>query len=253
MLQGGSSSTSDLAADVEERLVAVIRQMVTCRWHQQQQHHQHSNSDDDPNWYYEDDSNSNSNSNSNQNNSPKHNGMNLLHLAASAGLLRVTCALLNWRLENSSPHLHRQMDPLAADAMHGYTPLMWACANGHRDVVALLAQWQPAALESVDKCGRSAALVARQRAHHMLADELESRSILSVVRSYYPGRGSWSWAAATAATAAATAAAPNPTAEPLLDAQQVPRQMLLAKRSSVDGISSQMNNGSSNSRSHRTL
>lgn len=71
-----------------------------------------------------------------------------------------------------------QVDPLACD-VHGYTPLMWACANGHRDVVALLAQWDSSALNIADRNGKTVAAVARQRGHNAMAEELESRKILS--------------------------------------------------------------------------
>jgi len=37
--------------------------------------------------------------------------MNALHLAAALGLLRVTCTLLNWRLENTSPLLDAEVGP----------------------------------------------------------------------------------------------------------------------------------------------
>lgn len=92
---------------------------------------------------------------------------------------------------------------------------MWACANGHRDVVALLAQWDPSAMNISDKSGRSVAGVARQRGHTTLAEELETRAILAV-----RGRSATPLASVTS------------------------RQMLMAKRSSVDSISaaSQANN-----------
>ena len=97
----------DLGA-VEEQLVSVCRQLVSRRWQstlsgsrgiqqqqQQQQHHQHLSD----------------------------NEMNLLHLAAALGLLRVICSLLNWRLENSSTPLENETNPLACDTQ-GYTPLV---------------------------------------------------------------------------------------------------------------------------------
>ena len=154
--------------------------------------------------------------------------MNLLHLAAALGLLRVLCTLLNWRLENSSPALEREMSPLAND-QQGYTPLMWACAQGHRDVVALLAQWDPSALNVHDRSGKSAWDVARQRGHHSLAEELETRRILSVRRS--------------------TAEPPPPislnkpsSSKPAAGESVAARQMLMAKRSSVDSVPNNNNN-----------
>ena len=151
--------------------------------------------------------------------------MNLLHLAAALGLLRVICTLLNWRLENSSPPLDQEVNPLACDSL-GYTPLMWACANGHRDVVALLAQWDSSALNVTDRTGKSVAVVARQRGHAALAEELESRKILSA-----RGRTTGDYhSSVTLAVSAENTASSTTT-----------RQMLLAKRSSVDNVSSQAN------------
>jgi len=100
---------------------------------------------------------------------------------------------------------------------------MWACANGHRDVVALLAQWDPSAMNISDKSGRNVAVVARQRGHTILAEELETRTILTV-----RGRST------------------TPLASPVTSVTS--RQMLMAKRSSVDSISSasQANNNDAN-------
>ncbi|XP_059350166.1 calmodulin-binding transcription activator 2-like [Daphnia carinata] len=196
----------------EEQLVSICRQLVTKRWRVS------------PQQPGEDATSSNANG-------THHQQMNLLHLAAALGLLRVLCTLLNWRLENSSPALEREMSPLAND-QQGYTPLMWACAQGHRDVVALLAQWDPSALNVHDRSGKSAWDVARQRGHHSLAEELETRRILSVRRS----------------TAEPPLPPPslvqlnksNSTSKPVESVAA--RQMLLAKRSSVDSVPNNNNN-----------
>ena len=159
---------------------------------------------------------------------------NLLHLAAALGLLRVICTLLNWRLENSSQWLEQEMNPLACDHQ-GYTPLMWASAHGHRDVVALLAQWDPTALNIQDRTGRSVWTVARQRGHHSLAEELETRRILSVRRC----TGSEPPAApppACSNTPAAAAAGSKAASSGKLGDSISTRQMLMAKRSSVDSV-----------------
>lgn len=178
----------------EEQLVSICRQLVTKQWRTSQL-------SDDPGV-----------------------AMNLLHLAAALGLLRVLCTLLNWRLENSSPALEREMNPLASD-QQGYTPLMWACAQGHRDVVALLAQWDPSALNIQERTGKSAWDVARHRGHHSLAEELESRRILSVRRL------------------TADAPGPPPLNKPIKTGEPVTaRQMLMAKRSSVDSMPNNNNN-----------
>lgn len=183
----------------EEQLVSICRQLVTKRWRSPQSTDETSIS----------------------------GHMNLLHLAAALGLLRVLCTLLNWRLENSSPALEREMNPLASD-QQGYTPLMWACAQGHRDVVALLAQWDPTALTAQDRSGKTAWDIARHRGHHSLAEELETRRILSVRR-------------------ATTEPSPQPLNKPSSSGKPggetiAARQMLMAKRSSVDSMPSNNNN-----------
>ncbi|XP_046655102.1 calmodulin-binding transcription activator 1-like isoform X5 [Daphnia pulicaria] len=208
----------------EEQLVSICRQLVTKRWRPGP--HQQSAADDPS-----------SNTNGTQQQQQQQQ-MNLLHLAAALGLLRVLCTLLNWRLENSSPALEREMSPLASD-QQGYTPLMWACSQGHRDVVALLAQWDPSALNVHDRSGKSAWDVARQRGHHSLAEELETRRILSVRRSTVEPQQ------------------PLPLPPPQLAQLNKPspskpaesvaaRQMLLAKRSSVDSVPNNNNNNNNN-------
>ncbi|EFX87560.1 hypothetical protein DAPPUDRAFT_312030 [Daphnia pulex] len=203
----------------EEQLVSICRQLVTKRWRPGP--HQQSAADDPS-------------SNTNGTQQQQQQQMNLLHLAAALGLLRVLCTLLNWRLENSSPALEREMSPLASD-QQGYTPLMWACSQGHRDVVALLAQWDPSALNVHDRSGKSAWDVARQRGHHSLAEELETRRILSVRRTTVEPQQ------------------PLPLPPPQLAQLNKPspskpaesvaaRQMLLAKRSSVDSVPNNNNN-----------
>lgn len=206
----------------EEQLVSICRQLVTKRWRLNAQQ---------PG---EDASSSHTNGTRQQ--------MNLLHLAAALGLLRVLCTLLNWRLENSSPALEHEMSPLASD-QQGYTPLMWACAQGHRDVVALLAQWDPSALNVHDRSGRSAWDVARQRGHHSLAEELETRRILSVRRS----------------TAEPSLPPPslvqlnksNCSSKPIESVAA--RQMLLAKRSSVDSVPNNNNNNEPAGNNHQAF
>ncbi|KZS13454.1 putative Calmodulin-binding transcription activator 1 [Daphnia magna] len=206
----------------EEQLVSICRQLVTKRWRLNAQQ---------PG---EDASSSHTNGTRQQ--------MNLLHLAAALGLLRVLCTLLNWRLENSSPALEQEMSPLASD-QQGYTPLMWACAQGHRDVVALLAQWDPSALNVHDRSGRSAWDVARQRGHHSLAEELETRRILSVRRS----------------TAEPSLPPPslvqlnksNCSSKPIESVAA--RQMLLAKRSSVDSVPNNNNNNEPAGNNHQAF
>ena len=111
---------------------------------------------------------------------------------------------------------------------------MWACASGHRDVVALLAQWDPSAMNINDKSGQSVAAVARQRGHTALAEELETRRILTVrARSTAP----------TDPTVFSARSAPKMG---VATESVTSRQMLMAKRSSVDSISAHSNNNDVN-------
>jgi calmodulin-binding transcription activator len=74
-----------------------------------------------------------------------HKGMTLLHLAAALGYARLVNAMLKWRTENSSLILEAEIDALSQD-VDGYTPLMWACARGHKDTALMLYKWNYNAL-----------------------------------------------------------------------------------------------------------
>ena len=210
----------------EEQMVSICRQLVGKRWKNQSLD-------------IEESSCSTSGPSSSTSSSITNDKMNVLHLAAALGLLRVICTLLNWRLENSSPRLESEMNPLAVDQQMGYTPLMWACAHGHRDAVALLAQWVPSALDVLDRTGQTAWTVARQRGHHALADELESRRILSVRRSVNVANIE---TLPIPATIGKTSGASTKT----LGDTVTTRQMLMAKRSSVDSVSNNNEVGGNN-------
>ncbi|XP_065353438.1 calmodulin-binding transcription activator 2 isoform X6 [Cloeon dipterum] len=101
-----------------------------------------------------------------------HRGMNLLHLAASLGFSRLVCAMLHWRAENSSPVLESEVDALSQDN-EGFTPLMWACLNGHLDTALVLYEWNHTALKMVNKKGQSALECARKSGHSAIVDEIE--------------------------------------------------------------------------------
>jgi len=197
----------------EEQIVSICRQLVGKRWK-------------NPSMENEESSSRSTASSFPPSTSTGSEKMNILHLAAALGLLRVICTLLNWRLENTSPRLESEMNPLAVDHQMGYTPLMWACAHGHRDAVALLAQWAPSALDVADRSGQTAWAVARQRGHHALADELETRRILTVRRSNVANIEAPPISVKSSSVGTKT----------LGDAVTT-RQMLMAKRSSVDSMS----------------
>nr|CAD7452636.1 unnamed protein product [Timema tahoe] len=99
-------------------------------------------------------------------------GMTLLHLAASLGFSRLVCAMLHWRAENSSLLLETEVDALSQDD-HGFTPLMWACARGHRETAVLLYHWNHTALNIRNLNAQTATECARVHSHEELAREME--------------------------------------------------------------------------------
>nr|CAD7201845.1 unnamed protein product [Timema douglasi] len=99
-------------------------------------------------------------------------GMTLLHLAASLGFSRLVCAMLHWRAENSSLLLETEVDALSQDD-HGFTPLMWACARGHRETAVLLYHWNHTALNIRNLNAQTATECARVHSHEELAKEME--------------------------------------------------------------------------------
>lgn len=103
---------------------------------------------------------------------------------------------------------------------------MWACANGHRDVVALLAQWDSSTMNITDRNGKCVAEIAVQRGHTALAEELKSGRILS----------------ARGRSTGETLACPS-VLQGNAEANTHSRQMLMAKRSSVDNVSNQHSGG----------
>ena len=58
---------------------------------------------------------------------------------------RLIVCLLRWREENPSIVLEYEVDALRRDS-YGYTPLAWACTQGHREAALLLYRWNSQAL-----------------------------------------------------------------------------------------------------------
>ncbi|XP_068082138.1 calmodulin-binding transcription activator 2 [Anabrus simplex] len=104
--------------------------------------------------------------------SASYHGMTLLHLAASLGYTRLVCAMLHWRSENSSLLLETEVDALSQDE-DGFTPLMWACAKGHRETAVLLYRWNHTALNVRNHAAQMATDCARSNRHEELALEME--------------------------------------------------------------------------------
>lgn len=98
--------------------------------------------------------------------------LTLLHLAAALGFSRLVCTLLHWRAENPSLILESEVDAMSKDK-HGRTPLMWSCALGYQEVTHLLYQWNRAALKVADNQGYTPLLLASQRGHVELVDQIE--------------------------------------------------------------------------------
>ncbi|XP_051937681.1 calmodulin-binding transcription activator 2 isoform X3 [Hippocampus zosterae] len=105
--------------------------------------------------------------------SPRHRGMTLLHLAAAQGYTHLIRTLITWRrVHCDSLDLEQEVDPLNVDHF-SCTPLMWACALGHRKAAELLYGWSAVALGIPDSLGRLPLAVARSRGHTCLAAALE--------------------------------------------------------------------------------
>ncbi|XP_063178483.1 LOW QUALITY PROTEIN: calmodulin-binding transcription activator 2 [Chroicocephalus ridibundus] len=100
-------------------------------------------------------------------------GMTLLHLAAAQGYAGLVEALQRWRaLAADSLELEQEVDPLNVDHF-SCTPLMWACALGHREAAERLCHWDPRALAVPDTLGRLPLGLARARGHLALVTRLE--------------------------------------------------------------------------------
>ncbi|NWS65319.1 CMTA1 protein, partial [Chunga burmeisteri] len=100
-------------------------------------------------------------------------GMTLLHLAAAQGYAGLVEALRRWRaLAAESLELEQEIDPLNVDHF-SCTPLMWACALGHREAAERLCRWDRRALAVPDTLGRLPLGLARARGHLALVTRLE--------------------------------------------------------------------------------
>ncbi|NWZ60679.1 CMTA1 protein, partial [Haliaeetus albicilla] len=100
-------------------------------------------------------------------------GMTLLHLAAAQGYAGLVEALQRWRaLAADSLELEQEVDPLNVDHF-SCTPLMWACALGHREAAERLCRWDRRALAVPDTLGRLPLGLARARGHLALVTRLE--------------------------------------------------------------------------------
>ncbi|NXV03331.1 CMTA1 protein, partial [Cettia cetti] len=115
-------------------------------------------------------------------------GMTLLHLAAAQGYAGLVEALRRWRaLAVDSLELEQEIDPLNVDHF-SCTPLMWACALGHREAAERLCRWDRRALAVPDSLGRLPLALARARGHLALVTRLEELQVTPVSpRCHLPG------------------------------------------------------------------
>ncbi|NXB97051.1 CMTA2 protein, partial [Vidua chalybeata] len=115
-------------------------------------------------------------------------GMTLLHLAAAQGYASLVEALRRWRaLAVESLELEQEIDPLNVDHF-SCTPLMWACALGHREAAERLCRWDRRALAVPDTLGRLPLALARARGHLALVTRLEELQMSPVSpRCHLPG------------------------------------------------------------------
>ncbi|XP_027558650.1 LOW QUALITY PROTEIN: calmodulin-binding transcription activator 2 [Neopelma chrysocephalum] len=115
-------------------------------------------------------------------------GMTLLHLAAAQGYAGLVEALRRWRaLAVDSLELEQEIDPLNVDHF-SCTPLMWACALGHREAAERLCRWDRRALAVPDTLGRLPLALARARGHLALVTRLEELQMSPVSpRCHLPG------------------------------------------------------------------
>ncbi|XP_076315290.1 calmodulin-binding transcription activator 2-like isoform X3 [Tachypleus tridentatus] len=98
--------------------------------------------------------------------------LTLLHLAAALGYSKLVCTLLHWRAENPSLILESEVDALSRDK-NKCTPLLWACARGHKEVALLLYQWNGPAVKIQDSIGNDPLTIAHHKGHHELAEQIE--------------------------------------------------------------------------------
>ncbi|XP_071276402.1 calmodulin-binding transcription activator 2 isoform X2 [Agelaius tricolor] len=115
-------------------------------------------------------------------------GMTLLHLAAAQGYASLVEALRRWRaLAAESLELEQEIDPLNVDHF-SCTPLMWACALGHREAAERLCRWDRRALAVPDTLGRLPLALARARGHLALVTRLEELQVSPMSpRCHLPG------------------------------------------------------------------
>ncbi|NXI81499.1 CMTA1 protein, partial [Rhipidura dahli] len=115
-------------------------------------------------------------------------GMTLLHLAAAQGYAGLVEALRRWRtLAVDSLELEQEIDPLNVDHF-SCTPLMWACALGHREAAERLCRWDRRALAVPDTLGRLPLALARARGHLALVSRLEELQVSPTSpRCHLPG------------------------------------------------------------------
>ena len=101
-----------------------------------------------------------------------YRGLTLLHLSAALGYSSLVCRLLQCRRETKSEIIKEELMALKRDDF-SCTPLMWACALGHKDTVMVLLEHEPNALLLADARGRLPLQIARDRGYIDLVNCIE--------------------------------------------------------------------------------
>ena len=101
-----------------------------------------------------------------------YRGMSLLHLAAALGYAKLIQSLLLWHKQTASEVIQRELDPQHKDKF-SCTPLMWACALGHRNAVLTLLECDCSVLVVPDARGRLPLQIARDRGYLDVVDAIE--------------------------------------------------------------------------------
>ena len=101
-----------------------------------------------------------------------YRGMSLLHLAAALGYAKLIQSLLLWHKQTASEVIQQELDPQHKDKF-SCTPLMWACALGHRNAVLTLLECDCSVLVVPDARGRLPLQIARDRGYLDVVDAIE--------------------------------------------------------------------------------
>lgn len=101
-----------------------------------------------------------------------HSDMSMIHLAAALNYSKLINSLIKWRMDNPCVIIDYETDPFALD-QNGSTPLLWACARGHRDSAVLLYHLNRSTVHMKNHFGDSPIELAQKYGYCDLAGELK--------------------------------------------------------------------------------